>query len=1319
MFIDLSGFTPLTDALMRQGHRGAEQLSHILNEIFSPLVRLVYRQGGFIPYYAGDAFTAIFPIDNEGVTAEQFLRTAILVRNLFSQREFKFGDFTIGLKIGLSCGKVEWGIVGSARKAYYFRGKAIDGCAECQTKAVNQEIILDDGLYRRLQDLPVTLQPVGSNRYRLEDDLPDAGELEVISRPLPPLTGEVVEGFFPPSVANYDQEGEFRSVISVFISFEGVDSHEQLDRFATLLLESSHNFSAYFKEIDFGDKGGVMVAFFGAPVSFENNMERALEFIYTVREELRPLQKKEQLHFRAGMTVGTAYTGIVGGVERCQYAAVGNRVNLAARLMTYADWGEVLVDSELHKHRSFAFQHKGDIEYKGIKGVVPTYKLEGRKVGLPSPHTSSMVGREAEVEQLLRFAEPLLEGRHAGIAFIYGEAGIGKSRLTYEVKEKLTAGGKVGWHICQADQILRKPFNPFVYFLKNFFEQTPDGQSAANQERFEQRFKELVALVRGVGTPPAEAAARELVRTRSVLAALVGINYEGSLWEQLDARGRYENTLQAVINLTEAGSLVEPVVIELEDAHWLDENSQELLQELIRHLGEYPILLLITSRYRDDGSKPTIINRELLDGHGLPWIELDLNYLSPEAVRALAEARLQGAIHEEFYKMLIRTTNSNPFYLWQLLEYFSERNLLVQSNGVWNIKDSNIRLSTSINAILMARIDRLSNLVKETVKAAAVIGREFEVPILNEVMRTHEGFSVGNGQPQELLDEQISLAERGQIWMAMNELRYIFRHSLLREAAYSMQLRTRLQQLHLQIGEAIERLYGDNLEERYIDLAFHYEQADAYDKTCEYLRKAADYARRNYQNHQALEFYDKLLHKLSTGKRDGHRVKTLINRGKILEMIGQWDDSEASFQEALQLAKKSRDVLQLGQVYNSLGRLLTLKGDYIMARDVLKKAAQLFETIEDQAGIAKVYGNLGNLYFREGQYEDAKSYFKESVSMGQVGNDSATNAQIAANLGLTYMNQGDYEEGIRCQQEQLEICKANNDKQGMATIYTYLGIVFLEQGDYESALSSFRDGLHYSEELGNKMLKAIALGNIGLVFERQGDYDQAMEHYQRDLQLCEEIGDKQGTAIALGLIGQLLNVKGEFHKAIEYLQKDLMLCEELGYQKGIAKAVNTLGDVFYLLKQYDRSLHFYNRAIDVTRKIGNKLVLGFSLVEKGVVLLELGRLEELQHLQQEALSLARELGHPELLFDTELLGARLRAKQGKTEEAAAALQQLLARDLGEDQEAAAYFELFRLFPDRGDYRDLALQHYRRLYKATPRYVFQQCIDELEGAAARD
>lgn len=1296
---------------MREGNAGAERLSILLNEIFDPLIRLVYARGGFIPHFAGDAFTAIFPAKDDRQNAKALIQTAAMARALFQRRKNRFGKFTIGLKFGLSFGSVEWGIVGSDPKSFYFRGQPMDSCAYCQTLAENQDIVIDGALLRKLPDQSLELDPVGEDAYRV------TSTINITGFP-PPLECDELDRdtalvFLPEAVVDYKQEGEFRPVVSIFLSFSEVSDHDELNQFAEIVLRQTATFSGYFKEIDFGDKGGVITIFFGAPVAFENNVDRALEFLLSLREKLRPEQEIHGWKFRAGMTIGNAYTGIVGGYERCQYACVGNRVNLAARLMTNAEWGEYFVDEEIQKASSFRFLHTGNIKYKGIKGNVPTYKLLGRNFNVKPTYTGVLIARKKELKKITDFAKPLFKKENAGVAYIFGEAGVGKSRLTFELRNELLADNHIQWFVCQADQILHKPFNPFLYFLQNYFEQSPEENDFTNRLNFNNRFRLLREQLNQQNNESVELTLRELERTRSILIALLGLSSENSLWEQLDAKGRYQNTIWSIINLLIAESQLTPLVVELEDSHWLDDSSAELLQELTRQMPHYPILLLITSRYNDEGSKPYPLSPKTVARMELPYLEVELNNLPEKAVRKFAETILGGPISDNFHALLIRTTNNNPFYLEQILEYFTESGLLTQTDEKWTIKDENVKLSNSINAILTARIDRLSEQVRETVKAAAVIGREFDIPILSEVMRAQGLFPDRHTDSVAMLKEEVKSAEQVQIWMAMNELRYIFRHSLLREAVYSMQLRTRLKQLHRLIAEAIERVYPWQLESRYVDLAFHYEQAGVFDKTCEYLRKAADHARSNYQNQLALEYYEKLLSYLGAKADSADEIRTHIKRGKLLQLIGNWQESEDAFRRSLELAKSSRDVVMIGEANNHLGHLLLLRGEYDKANAYLNTAAGLFESVDDRIGFAKVNGHLGNLHLRLGEYPAAQECFERSLASGYAEGASTGSAQVVANLALTHMNQGQLEEGIGVVQSQLPLHRQRNDKQGMAVLLVNLGIVQYEKADYTAAGESYEEGLALAEELGNKQLVSIALGSLGLVIQQQGDYKSAMELFRRDLELTEELGDKQGIAIALGLIGDLLKLQGDFYPAVEYMQKNLMLCEELGYQKGIAKALNTLGDIFFFTEEYDRSLHFYDRAIEVTRKINHKIVLCASLIEKGMVLIKTRKVNALLTVEKEALALAQELGNPDLLFDARTLEIRALHLHGRTSDALVLLDDLQQQDLNTEQRAEAAYVRYRLLPVDRTAHKLAIQLFEELHATSPQYLYQLRLKKLK------
>ena len=1321
--IDLSGFTPLTESLMGQGLQGAERLSVILNEVFEPLVSLAYAAGGFIPYFAGDAFTAIFPLPLDRLHALHLLRTAERARQRFRERGNTFGeDFRIGIKAGVAAGTVRYGIVGGALRAFYFRGPAIDGAATCQSLAGEQEIVINGFVNALIEGRLVYTEEIKSDAYRILGEVNLDSDVEVARLDLPEVTAETAAVFLPPEVVRYDQAGEFRTVVSCFLSFDAISTHEELDEFATVVLDQVRDFGGYFKEVDYGDKGALMVIFFGAPVSYENNVARAVEFALTVQHELdlRCAQDGRNFRFRMGLTVGTAFTGIVGGRERAQYACVGNRVNLAARIMAAAEWQAVLVDGEVATSPQFRFLPRGDIQYKGVPKPEPTYALEGRRQSLGKPdYGGRPIGRDPEVEALTAFAAPLLEGRPAGIAYVLGEAGIGKSRLTHELRTRLNEGHPCNWLLGSCDQILRKPFNPFTFLLQRIFRQSIELDPEQNRRRFDFRHDWLRNNLTRLRTKEAERYASELERTKSILAAQLGIIIPDSLYTRLDAQGRYQNTIDAIVTLVIAECIIQPTVLELEDIHWIDEESRVVVRELLRRVGKLPLLIVATARPDDNGAYPHLLSESQRSQLELPVKEVEIGGLEPAAVRQFAERILEAEIDDETFETLLKSSGSNPFYLEQILEYFRESDLLERgSTGLLHLSDESIKLSTSITSILTARIDRLSDMVRETVKAAAVIGREFDIPVLSEVMRGDDAFT-GSGDVAQELREQIRVAERGQIWSAMNELRYIFKHSLLREAVYGMQLTTRLQQLHRQIARAIEKIYRDNIEERYVDLAFHYEAAGDADKTIEYLNKAASYARANYQNQQALDLYARLIKKMSQQSDRDVAVHVLLNQGGVFEIVGRWDDAQRAYEEAQQLAKSSRDIILLGRANDSLGHLHTLKGDYELAMEYLKLAAGLFESVDDMFGIAKAYSNMGHLFFRTNHYDRAQTYYQRSLESGLSQAGTTTSASTISHLGLTYMNLGEYDEAIETIETQIPRHRESHDSMGLATLHTNLGIVYFEAGDYARSLEHHHTGLKLARELGNRRLQAIGLGSLGSINERQGNYEAALDLFEQDLRMCYELGDRQGIAVVEGLIGDMNSVLGKFDTAIRHLDRCLSISSDLGYRKGVAKAVNTLGDIYYLQRNYALSLKYYDQAIEIARSTNNRLVLGASLYEKGQVLLADGQLEALRTVEQEALDVAEDLGNPDVRFSARLLHARCLVAYDPADYPAARdiLTELIASDtLTTEQLAEANLAVYELSGQQdAEARTTALELYEKLYAETPKFVYKNHLESLRAA----
>ena len=1317
MFIDLSGFTPLTEKLMEKGTEGAEELSFVLNNIFSPLVKIVYQKGGFIPYFAGDAFIAIFPIDAINFKTHSFLSTAYFLKEEFNRKESieaKLGTIDIGIKIGLSIGEVEWGIVGNENhKTYYFKGEAIEGAVHAQMKAKDQQIVFDQLLFATLEN-QYHLLKVDQQHYLLDQSFEKLSNNTIPTRQSEDLN-PLVTKFLPDVILDSEIKGEFRNVISVFISFKGLQKHKELNDFAKIVLEEIDNFSGYFKEIDFSDKGGLMVAFFGAPTSFENNEKRALEFIVELRQKIQELPFKK-LQTKIGLTSGVAYTGIVGGAEMSQYAVVGNQVNLAARLMSKADWETVLVDEVMTRTKNFKFEDKGQIQFKGIKLPITTYQLIGKEASEQKDYYGNMVGRENEMKSLLHFVNPIFENQFAGIIHLYGEAGIGKSRLMHEMVLEMKPKGSFSKFICKADQILKKPLNPFVYFLRKYFDQQAELSEEELKVRFERKLNKTYLHAAGLKqNETAQEFKNELIRLKSVYGALIGIDYPNSLWSQLDAKGKSENTNQALTVLFRLESVFNPVMIILEDVHWYDESSIDYLNDVLKRFQNVPVVVVVLGRYLDDGTKPVLFNHDLIETNKIKELEIDLSLLSKTALQRFLEDRLGGAVHIDFLELMYRSTNGNPFYLEQTLQYFNESNLIAKEDGKWNMLDKNIKMSNSIRSILIARIDRLSSILKETVKAAAVIGTEFEVPVLTEVMKSNQEYLKEKNEASLVLKDQIKTAEKGQIWQAVNELRYIFKHSLMRETVYDMQLHGQLREAHVLIANAIENLYPNQLEKKYVDLAYHYEQSENVEKTKEYYKKAADYSRSNFQNQLALRYYNKLIGVLvNESKKSEELARALIRKGELLEQNGNWEDAQKVYGQALEIASEVNDKLLSGRTNNALGHLNLLKGNYDQARNYFEVAVTWFEELNDETGVAKVFGNLGNLYLRQGKYPKAIDYFERSINMSNQ-NGEKVNANIVASLGLAHMNLGNFNEGIQRQEYHLDIAEQHGDKLGMATLYTNTGIVYFEKGDFDAAKKCYEKGLELSEELGNKFLMSIAIGSLGTVNQERGEFDAAMKCFKKDLQLVEEMGDKQGIAIVNGLLGDLLNVQGQFDDATIHLEIGLQLSKEIGYQKGTAKATNSLADVFVNQKQYKEAIELYNQAIEISEKIGNKSVLAHCLIEKANAELNSQQLSAAKSTYDQCSQLVKELGNPGLVFQQFICQSRIERGEGQYDKAKKTLFELNKTYNAEKEQAAIFFELQKLpIPDKEVYRTKSLQSFEKLYAETPQFKYKITINELKN-----
>lgn len=1252
LFVDMSGFTPLTETMLQHRQDGAEVLSEILEAIFGPLVREVYARGGQIPLFAGDAFTAIFPHNlPEALLATadaplQALQSALFIQETLAsqgrERRFptKYGDFAIGVKVGLSMGTVHWGIPGRrGRYTFYFRGPAIDGCAQAEQQARRGEIVADEAIMPWIHPV-VTAQQIGDGPYHRLIDCsltpPPKGAKT------PHLSPDDASPFVPETIFALPARAEFREICPIFISFAEPPEAERIHRFVIDAHALANDYGGTFSQVDFGDKGGLLVVFFGAPITYENNVERAAAFLLALRRH------GAAIPWRAGMTFGLVWAGIRGGRERCEYSAIGDVVNLAARLALRANRGEIWTGEAACEHLGNVFRLAalGPLQLKGKGRAVPVYRLLARQTPEQTAlHSYPMVGRQAELSQLQQFIQPILEGHFAGLATVHGDAGMGKSRLVYELQHILSKAHQVRWFTCPAEEILRQSLNPFKHFLRRYFDQSPEATPEENKARFDHKLDQLIQRVADHDPLPAsdpQQVVSELERTRSFLGALVDLHWEGSLYEQLEPKLRFSNTLAAFKALIQAETLRQPVVLQLEDLHWLDTDSQALIQALTRQMAPYPLAIVCTSRYRDDGSRVTLP----LDSN-VPQRALDLRTLPPAGIQSLAGQLLAGSISADLATFLTEKTGGNPFFVEQLLLDLRERGVLDQKGDQWALQpDRAKQVPSRIGAVLVARLDRLATQVKEIVQTAAVLGREFEVQLLSRMLR---------GDPN--LPERVQQATVERIWTALSEMRYIFRHTLMRDAAYDMQLRAQLRELHRLAGEAIEGVYAADLPPHYADLAHHYRQAGAPEQARHYSRLAGQHAAARYANIEAIEHFSRALDATLEGDFEG-RYQLLLQREQIYDLQADRESQRRDLAALETMAQHTDDQLKLAQVALRQANYAHATSDYAAAVAAAQEAIELAgpgpvpppagneAPVEATPLQAAGYVSWGRALWFQGEYKAAQPRLERALSLARSAELPQVEADCLRNIGIVYWYQGDYSQGKAYSASSLRICREIGDLQRATPVLNNLGIIHASQGDYAKAKTYFEESLQIRQKIGDRWGESSTLNNLGNISTHLGDLAEARTYFERALRIKEEIDDRRGIALTLGNLGRTASHLGDLPAARAYLEQSLAIFREINDRGSEGECLLGLGLIAHQMGEHERALHHCQRAMEIAQEIGDRRIEGYAWDHLGQVLAGLGRWDEATAAYQQALDRREELGQTHLAMETRAnLAERYRAQQ--------------------------------------------------------------------------
>lgn len=1300
IFIDISGFTPMAEKLYKHGKVGSEVLSSVLNDTFQPIILKIYSFGGFISSFPGDAISAIFPSKSPD-EIEPLVR---IIQSQFGNesRKTQFGDFFISARVGICQGSVPWGIVGKARKkAFFFRGKAISNSAEAIDSCSPGEAVFVDN-----PNIP--LKPVSTRHFQdIPDSIPELADIR--TRIAGRFTHQKVLGI-------NEITGEFREIVPIFISFREMTIFRELNEFASTVLNAAAGFGGYFNGLFFEDKGASALVLFGAPVTYENNVERALEFILSLREDTH-------WNIRAGMSKGIAYTGVIGSKLRCTYTAIGDVVNTAARIMSKAQWNQILVSDEVLQGLEIKYQTISLPPFllKGKTQAVSVLELAGGRRGISRDlFSDKFVGRSGELKKAQLFCRSLLEGKQSGgILYIYGDPGMGKSRLLFELSKELSDSFRT--ITIKTDDVLRKSLNPFIGFLKRYFNQEDAQSHVDNKIDFEEVWENLIEDVLEIeDTKSSDNVVDTLENLHSLIGAMLGFHWGGSFYETLDAMGRFENTLYAINEMFNAFSLLHPTIILLEDLQWLDRDSGKAFEVLSRNMKDHPLIIMVSSRLNDNGSKPALSLEDAIPKH-----EIVLDALSDESSLELIFDLLEYPPEDELSSFIMSRTKGNPFYIEQFCLYLIENEHIVLENGTSSLVREDQEIPSGIKTVLIARLDRLPEALRDLVQCASILGQEFDTLILSEM------------QDRKDISGLLTAGEKEIIWTSspVSSL-YTFKHPLLRDASYDMQLRVHLQKLHSKAAEAVLKLYPDN-KDQYINLAYHYENAKMFKEAILYHELAADYARDNYRNYDAIDMYEKLntfyswtedvfmtgsgiiFESVNAPGFEGipvlesvlKYISILSNQATVLRISGEWDRAENTRRTILELALRIDNKPSIAEALFQLGRHLSRKGMNEESLDILTSSLSLFTKIGDQNGIAKVQGSIGVIHWYKGNPDEAMKCCEEQLDISLSESNFKETSLAHANMGVLEFTRGNSHKAMEHFKKNLSLAIEFGHRREEAKALGNLGIAYSSEENYSKTMECLEKELTIEKELGHKAGICATLVNMGIVFVHQGNYEKAIVFYRKSLKLAEELGNKSTIAKTLWNIGHLYINTGQLETAEDIFTRSISIDEELGNTSILITHIRRLGNLYKLLNKYKKAEECYDRSIRLINETEQKKELCECLFEKADLYYQQKKYNDANKSNIQSNQLAEEIDDDELLFRNRFL-RNLILSEKDSDEAVRNLKEMLASCSSDEQKAELHFEIHRILHD--DYhRKKALKIYWSLYERDPKNSYLEKINLLK------
>jgi class 3 adenylate cyclase/tetratricopeptide (TPR) repeat protein len=685
--------------------------------------------------------------------------------------------------------------------------------------------------------------------------------------------------------------------------------------------------------------GDGVLAFFGVPRAHENDPERAIRAALELREAVQALG----LNVTAGINTGEVYLGSVGPEQHHEFTALGTTINLASRLQGLAQPGQILVGEVTYQQtrRAFVFD-RTVVEIKGLTEPVAVYTVERP---LPRPDKvrgveglqSPLIGREEELGRLRDVLSEVRAGRGQLVTLV-GEAGLGKSRLVAELKQAAAADEGLVWLEGRCLEFASGvSYWPFLDALREYLGWRLEDDEPIRAARLVAMLEELVD-----GGALSQARSKEMLPFLAQLLSLTSLGDQHRWVSRLSPEQLKHQTFLALVDVVGALAHRHPLVLVLEDLHWADSHSLDVISLLMDALRHSALLLICVYRPERDHrcwQLATMAARRCPER----YTELSLRELTPTQGRRLIEALLRiDALSPPLKAMIVEKAQGNPFFVEEVIRSLVDAGLVYAEAGRWHARPevATLAVPATIQGVILSRVDRLEGETRRVLQSAAVIGRLFGRRLLGYVTQQERGLEQALG---ELEDRELIYQER-----AIPEEEFSFRHVLTQETVYGGILRRRRMQFHRQVAEGIEGLYRDSVAEYYEHLAYHYQRSGIVEKAVDYLIKAGDKAHQNYANEEALDYYQQALAQLPTAAANqiDPTWEVAIHRGlgQVQHRLGQHGEAEQHLRQAIDLAlARKLPAREVVRIQLQLGWLLYLNRRADAVQEVADAGLALLE----------------------------------------------------------------------------------------------------------------------------------------------------------------------------------------------------------------------------------------------------------------------------------------------------------------------------------------------------------------------------------------